>query len=113
MKEYILIKHQEEDGQQLFILMPLSPTTPGYGLLFKDSAKAHEYKLALGLGTFPTLKQAPQNYQLITDVKFNEIDLYEIIVERDNSNDTMAPHCCKSGCDGCPWTIEQIRLGKL
>lgn len=98
--------------ENLILLVPLGEVSPSHGIICEDEAKAHEYKLALGLGTFADPEKAPENYQVVENDKI-PFPLFVIITERDSSIDEADSSCCQSGCPGCPWTLEQIRLGKL
>lgn len=110
MKEYTLIR--DENNPERYFLLPTGDLSPRYALAFDSKEMAHEYRLALGLGTYPTYAMAPENYD-ISSFKYEDVPTYKIVKPRENAQDLVAPNCCKSGCDGCPWTLEQIRLGNL
>lgn len=106
MREYKLIE------RDYFYLVPLGESPPGHVIRFADKTKAHEYRLALGLGTHTDPDKTPENYRLMPE-KYGQAPIYEVSVERAIPDEERDPGCCQSGCPGCPWTLEQIRLGKL
>jgi len=110
MREYTRIVQDN-----LIILVPLGEETPSHGILCSDVAQAHEYKLALGLGTHPDPEKAPGNYdKAASDIQSQfPYPIFVIGIKRDSSIDEDNSGCCESGCPGCPWTLEQIRLSKL
>lgn len=111
MKEYVLIV-DDGDQEEFFYLLPQLENTPSYALQFKKREQAHEYKLALALGTYPTLKNSPNSYEFIGEL-YQGVPTYKVTGQRDKTHDEAEPDCCQSGCPGCPWTLEQIRLGNL
>lgn len=114
MREYKLIHEQNSQGEEedFFYLVPLGERPIGHAIRFTSKDKAHEYKLALGLGTHPDPQVNAHIYTLLSQT-YQEAPLYEVLVERDLVDEEREPGCCQSGCPGCPWTLEQIRLGKL
>lgn len=107
MREYTRLIHEN-----LILLVPLGEAAPSHGILCEDEAMAHEYKLALALGTHPDPDKAPDFYEAISHDSLH-FPLFKIIKGRDVSVDEPASNCCESGCPGCPWTLEQLRLSKL
>jgi hypothetical protein len=97
--------------ENLILLVPLGEEAPSHGIICENEAMAHEYKLALGLGTHPDPDKSPSSYN---PIPFEELPfpLYKIIQERDVTVDEPESNCCESGCPGCPWTLEQLRLSK-
>lgn len=97
MREYTRLIHNN-----LIFLVPLGESGPSHGILCEDESKAHEYKLALALGTHPDPEKAPEYYEerSIAGITFK---VFEIKVLRDASVDEPEPNCCQSGCPGCPY----------
>ncbi len=111
MREYQLIDATDKDPH--CYLRPLgSQGKPTHILRFKDASEAHQYRLVLGLGTHPDPDKSPQAYKT-TGENYGDIPILEVLEERVTQEEEYDPGCCQSGCPGCPWTEEQIRLGKL
>ncbi len=107
MKEYSLIIEGDT-----YYLLPLGEEKPSYAIKFNSKEMAHEYKLALALGTYPTRKKSPKSYEACAE-NYNNIPTYITTGQRDKDADEVDSSCCESGCPGCPWTLEQIRRGNL
>lgn len=111
MREYKLI-FDNTDGKDIVFLIPVGESPVSHAIRFEDKDKAHEYKLALGLGTHPDPQVRPDAYRLLAE-EYAGAPMWEVFLERVSPNEEVEPGCCQSGCPGCPWTEEQIRLGKL
>lgn len=110
MREYRL--DESEKDQNNYYLVPLGETKPNHVILFKDRDKAHKFRLALGLGTHPDPEKSPDSYSFGSRYYLGS-KIFEPSDELNTVEDEFDPGCCQSGCPGCPWTLEQIRLGKL
>ena len=74
-------------------------------IIFDSFAEAHQYKLALGLGTFPDPEKEPKNYCVIPQPDNNVLKTYRVIIKRDTKSEEWADEaCCHSGCPTCPWS---------
>jgi hypothetical protein len=111
MREYKLI-HDQIDGVAVIYLIPSGESPPSHAIRFESKEKAHEYKLALGLGTHPDPQRKTEAYTLLKETYAGN-PVYEILEARSTVDEVRDPGCCESGCPGCPWTLEQIRLSKL
>lgn len=106
MREYTRLIYQN-----LILLVPLGEQVPSHGIICENEAMAHEYKLALGLGTHPDPDKSPESYESIAKEGI-DFPVYQIIQRRDLTLDEPDSSCCESGCPGCPWTLEQLRLSR-
>jgi hypothetical protein len=66
-----------------------------------DSDTAHQYRLALGLGTHPTPLMNHAFYRLIGE----DPRTFDVVVEfKAKEDDSQVSTCCHSGCPNCPWS---------
>lgn len=106
MREYKIL----HDNPHCY-LIPIGESPPSHAIRFETPEKAHEYKLALGLGTHPDPQKSPQSYKVLSET-YCQSPVYQVGEVRTEPEDYKAPGCCQSHCPGCSWTEEQIRLNK-
>jgi len=73
-----------------------------FRISFMEEVKAHEWMLALRLGTVEVPEKSPESYRFMREE--GGILYFQALKTLDIDNDWDPGSCCQSGCPGCPWT---------
>ena len=73
-------------------------------VVFTDKSKAHQFKLALALGTSVGPWDSVENYTLVSSREGSYF--YKVGIQESDPG-WKEESCCQSGCPGCEWTIAQ------
>lgn len=96
MREYKIL--QESDQYFLGCFGPEGDLL--YRIMMADHDTAHQYKLALGLGTHPSPQSCPDYYEKVEDSS----ELYKIVIAyKQQEEESGVTACCQTGCPNCPW----------
>lgn len=109
MREYTTIV-DTEGTEEVYYLCPIGKTKPEHFIRCNDAMSAHSLKLSLGLGTQPDPDKMPHYYKKRQD-QYNGTQVFEVFKLEDISDDWADPGCCESGCNGCPWTLKNLKEG--